>query len=438
MKSLSAQALGSFFVSVLCWGAGSSVAWTQTLDQDGLFSGDTLQEIRLAVSPTDWQTLKANADENTYFPADLTWKGVTVRNVGIRSRGGSTRSDIKPGLKIDINRYVPNQDFLGLKSLILDNAYTDSTILRESVTMKLFTRMGVVAPREAHARLYVNNEYVGAYVMVESVDRTFISRVFGAEEGEAKTGGYLFEYKYEFPYYLEYLGPDLRPYAEIFKPQTRGTESIVNMYGPIEAMIRAINESTDEDFTAAVGKYLDLRLFMKYLAVESFMVEWDGFVGEWAANNFYLYRFRHGGRSQLIPWDKDHAFEFVDTPITYRFESNVLVRRALLVPELRQAYLDALMQCVRLAEEADANDPRGWLEREVDRQAGHIALAVAQDPVFPFSFDQFQDDVGFLLRFARTRPEFVRCQVSLEGSPDEPSDCAIAVAAANSAFERLP
>jgi nitrogen-specific signal transduction histidine kinase len=55
-------------------------------------------------------------------------------------------------------------------AVILDNAYSDSTLIRETVTMKMFGRMNVPAPREAHARLFVNNEYVGAYVIVDVTD----------------------------------------------------------------------------------------------------------------------------------------------------------------------------------------------------------------------------------------------------------------------------
>ena len=81
-----------------------------------LFDDGALQEVRLVISGRDWQALKANSDENTYYPADLTWRGITVRNLGIRSRGSGTRNGVKPGLRVDVNHYLSNQDFLGLMS----------------------------------------------------------------------------------------------------------------------------------------------------------------------------------------------------------------------------------------------------------------------------------------------------------------------------------
>jgi spore coat protein CotH len=384
--------------------------------QDNFFSDATLQEIRLVLSSRDWQALKERFGENTYYPADLTWNDMTVRNVGIRSRGSATRNGVKPGLRVDINRYVTNQEFLGLKAFILDNMFGDTSLVRESVTMKMFAKMQLPAPREAYARVYVNNEYAGAYVLIESIDRTFIERVFGRQEGNVESGGYLLEYQYHYPYYFEYPGPGLEAYVQLFRPQTRETDSVVNIYGPLEDMIRTINESSDGEFAAAAGKFLDVDLVMKYLAVESFMVEWDGLTGFAGANNFYLYRMRQGGKSLFLPKDKDASLAFVDAPATHRFDENVLVRRLIMVPDLRQAYLEALKQCILLAGEPGPDDPRGWLEREVERQTSVVRPAIAEDPVYPYSFEDFSAAVDLLTEFAQRRASFVSCDVAqMEG-----------------------
>jgi len=86
-----------------------------------LFDGSVLQEIRLEINPKDWAALKANPSSNTYYPCNLKWRSMVVENVGIRQRGGSTRSSIKPGLRVDFNQYEDAQTFLGLKSIGLDN-----------------------------------------------------------------------------------------------------------------------------------------------------------------------------------------------------------------------------------------------------------------------------------------------------------------------------
>ena len=71
----------SLVVLVLSLGhAGASVA--QTVDD--LFNPAGLHDVRLVLHSSDWQNLKNNFLDNTYYPSDLSWGGVTVRNVGIR------------------------------------------------------------------------------------------------------------------------------------------------------------------------------------------------------------------------------------------------------------------------------------------------------------------------------------------------------------------
>jgi hypothetical protein len=421
------RTLEFLLTAVFVLGCDATLALAQT--QDDVFDDSVIQDVRLTVSTRDWATLTAHFEENTYYPADLTWKNIVVRNVGIRSRGSGTRNGIKPGLKVDINRYLSNQLFLGLKAFDLKNMYTDPSHVRETVAMKIYRRMGINTPREAQARLFVNGEYIGLYVLVEAIDRTFVERMFGSRESEVENGGYLFEYQWVFQWGVEYLGSDLKAYAPSFEPQTRDTDAVVRIYGPIEAMVRTINEAADQDFEALVGEYLDLQRLMTQLAVEQFTVEWDGLAGNWGINNFYLYRFRETTRGQVIPWDRDHAFtwdgqhalDFINAPIALRLDTSVLARRALAIPHLRQVFFDALSQCAALAAEPASDDPRGWLEREIDQEMRQIVSAVADDHNFPFSLDQFQTEGDFLKLFARVRPPTVQCQLALSGSSEAAS-----------------
>jgi spore coat protein CotH len=55
--------------------------------QDDFFNPEVLQRVDLWLNEGDWSRLKANFQENTYFPAEVTWNSVTVGNVGFRSGG---------------------------------------------------------------------------------------------------------------------------------------------------------------------------------------------------------------------------------------------------------------------------------------------------------------------------------------------------------------
>ena len=79
-----------------------------------------------------------------------------MRNVGVRVRGLATRSPIKLGLRIDFNRYVAGQAFLGMPAVVLDNALKDPSFMRERTSMAFIKRMGQPAPRESFGRVYIN------------------------------------------------------------------------------------------------------------------------------------------------------------------------------------------------------------------------------------------------------------------------------------------
>jgi len=109
------------------------------------FDASVLHEIRLDINARDWQTLKENYQSNAYYPADFRWDAQVVRNVGIRSRGTASRSEVKPGLRVDFNRYAADQTLLGLTSFVLRNNTTDRTNMHERLSMLLFERLGVPA-----------------------------------------------------------------------------------------------------------------------------------------------------------------------------------------------------------------------------------------------------------------------------------------------------
>jgi spore coat protein H len=380
---------------------------------DDLFNPDFVHRLDVLVNSRDWEKLKVDFLTNEYYPADIRWNGLTVRNVGIRSRGLSTRSGTKPALRVDMNRYTTGQEFLGLKSFLLDNLLSDPTGLKEMLAMRMHARLGLPAPREAHVALYVNNVYAGLYGIVESIDKDFLARQFGEREpGDTENDGHLFEYDWIDPWRWSYLGPELDAYAPRFDPQTNEHASTAELYGPIEEMVRAVNEAPD--FVAGVSPYLDLPLAMKQLAVQNFVAELDGILGGNGTANFHFYRFENSTRSQFIPWDEDNAFQAPDWPISQFHQDYVLMQRAMQVPALRSAYLDGLLEAADAASAPATDDLTGpgWLEQEIQIRRAQIAPFVYADPLKPYTNEEFEAAMDTLAAFPRARAEFVRAAVA--------------------------
>lgn len=372
----------------------------QTLSADDLFNDAVVHEIRLSVHPRDWATLKANYQLDDYYPAHFVWNGQTRRNVAIRSRGLGSRSPIKPALRVDFDRYDPTQTLFGLTSIVLRNNTQDPSSLHERLSMKLFTAMGIPASRTAHARLFVNDEYAGLYLVVESVDRRFLARYF------PESDGYLYKYDWADAYFFEYKGAATALYTPTpFLPETHERDADP---APLVDMIRTINEAPAEDFLGAASARVDVRAFVRQSAVENFLAENDGLLGYAGLNNFYLYRFRSNGISTFVPWDKSEAFKsgpfhsvvwnIDDIPAQAR---NRLMDRAMTVQELRDLYFDTLLAC------AFAASTDGWLDQEIRREYEQVRPAALEDTLKPFTNDEFENDVLQLLEFARLRSTVV-------------------------------
>ena len=189
--------------------------------------------------------------------------------MALRSRGRASRSPTKPGLQVDFDRYVTGQTFVGLQSLVLDNLWQDPSFVRERAVMGMFSKMGYPAPRSSFARVWINDGYQGVYSIVEAIDARFAARAFGAE-------GYLFEYQSLTPFHAEYLGEQLEPYKERFEAETHERDSDAVLYGPIHDLFREVNLAPDAQWRDTVDRYLDLRAFVTFVAIETFTAEADG------------------------------------------------------------------------------------------------------------------------------------------------------------------
>ena len=397
---------GTMLLAALCMDVRGAAAQTA----DDLFNDQSLQRIDLWVHTRDWYLLRAMPDTTAYYPANLKWNGITVTNVAIRIRGTASLSGAKPALKVDFNRYATGRTFLGLKALSLNNVWQDASGLRDLLATKVYRTLGLPASRMAPVALYVNNQYAGYYLVVEEVDEPFLDRTFG------ESGGYLFEYKWVSPYYFDYLGADLAPYAARYESRTRTTESDGARYLPVEEMVRTVNEAPDEDFPAAVSPYIDLEAFMRLTAVQAAVAEPDGLLGGAGMNNHYLYRSGQRAPHRFVPWDASLALAAADYPVHAWHAENVLMRRAMAAPSLKQLYRDTLLEAAELfdrveAGPAPAEPGPGWLEREASRLLDLIRPAVYADPLKPFTNEAFDASATEVLTFARTRSGFVRREV---------------------------
>jgi spore coat protein CotH len=396
--------LATLSTAVIFPGAVPSVRATDARASDALFDDLVVHDIRVAMHSADWARLRETYTLDTYYPADVSWDGLVVRNAGIRSRGFGSRDARKPGLKLDFNRYVSGQALAGLKGVALDNFRQDASMLKETVSMRLFARMGLVTPRAVHARVFVNDEYLGLFAAVELVDKSFLRSTLGEDEG------YLYDFEWDGEYRLTWLGDDPGRYASMFQPETHEAQPPERIFGTLVEMITAINRSSRDAWPQVLTRFFDVEPLMAYVAVESFLSDHDGLAGDWGINNFYLYRYADSERFLFIPWDKDVNFREPDRDAEAGFAGNALLETALRYPQFRDAFRAALRRCAAIAAQTTVTGP-GWLEQEIARQAAMIRTPAREDPNKAWSDARFEQELDWMLAFARQRSPQIYRQV---------------------------
>lgn len=406
--------------------ATGAAACGQTADD--FFDDSVMQEIRLEVRPSDYATLKQNYLLNTYYPANMQWKFngryVAVSNIGIRSRGRGSRSPDKPNLRLDFNHYESGQKLFGLSSAVLKSNNQDGSMLRERTVMKLWGRTGLPASREAYCRLYVNDQYQGLYLLVEEIRNAYAERYLGDKDGDL----YKFDPINE-GYHWEWIptcassaqlacSTDPTRWAEEpFNPEeNKSTYDITT----IIRMIRDTTTASDADFERVVSPQIDFRYMASYIAMENFTADYDSFLGDvFGMNNFFLYRYKGTTLHQIVPWDKDAAYAWIERPLFRNADANVLMRRILAIPSYRARYVESAYIVAQLAGGAG-----GWLAWEHEREYNQGRASVYEDTLkqysvggelYPNTNEIYEQEVEKNRQWLQGRTPFVLQEVAAAG-----------------------
>jgi uncharacterized protein (TIGR03437 family) len=387
--------------------------------------------INLTMAANDWAALQQNYLLNTYYHATFTWNGIS-EDIGVRSHGGGSRSPIKPNLDLNFAHYTKTQTFLGLPFVLLKANNEDASNMREWISMKLFRKMGIPAPREAPAQVYLNGQLLGFYYIVEHLDATFLQRNFG------ESGGYLYEWQSANNYDFENLGTDPTLYAQFLNLKTSQAASDLQTF---DNLVQVINQPpsatlTDGAFIAALSQYVDPKQFLTYGATDQVLAGSDSLIGgQQGMNNLDLYQFQGATLYNFIPWDKDSTLNDVTRDImegvSIGSTINLLAQRLVAIPQYAQVYLAALSKAATLM-----GGTGGWADQEFTREYGVIQAAATNDPnkqcmsagvLIPCGNQDFETDVQNIHSFFSARSAFVLSEVASDGYQPSASGPQIAV-----------
>ncbi len=194
----------------------------------------------------------------------------------------------------DLYPAVADQRFWGFKDLALSNINSDDSMIREKLANDFLRQAELPVGRSAFYRVYVDHgegsQYFGLYTADEIPEDQFLDNAFGSRDGNL--------YKPESM---------LLTFDESqFEKKTNETEAD---FSDVRALVTALNASRTDAaaWRSGLDATLDTSLFLKWLAANTLMGNWDVYGA--MSHNYYLYASPSASkRLTWIAWDHSLAF----------------------------------------------------------------------------------------------------------------------------------
>lgn len=415
-----------------------------------LFDPSRVHTIDIQIKENDWQTLKENALSKEYYDCTLVIDEETYNHVGVRTKGNSTliqsmvRDWDRYSLIFDFGAFNLSQRYYGLDKISLYNNACDSSYLKNMISYDMMRQMGVPTPLCSYAAIYLNGEYVGLYIAMESIDESFAVRNFGYDYGQiykpeqfdvaailngttnsdvrinisslaSDTGSIEIAELLEIPVdavALKYMGESFDSYTEIW-------DNAVFNIGKNDKK-RLIQSIKNINYGDNLSETVNMEELARYFAVHNFVMNTDGYTTE-MAHNYYLYE--KNGKLQMIPWDYDQALgtvgavgdagditEFInlaiDTPVLHTTMEERPILNCLLQDETgKKLYHESLQDLL------DTYIYSGYLEEYILTYVEMITPYVKTDPTSDVSMEKFTLAIESVYDFCTLRSQSIQKQL---------------------------
>lgn len=316
-----------------------------------LFNKETIQDVKISIDENNWNYLLQNAiDKPTVLASSVSIGDDTVKYVGIKTKGNLTLKEVwnsssdRFSFTINFGKYIntdngytDKQNLYGLRKVALNNIYGDATLMKEYLSYELMTIMGIPTPEYSLVNLYINDEFYGVYMMVESIDSSLTQRTLGEKSDylvkpESSGGDLIYDNSLD-----EYINDDgefdfssiiydnsgniiypndksnpLYKYNGLWENDEDTFEDIVDMLPTIFKWMKTLNElnNTDnpntDDYKLALEEIIDVDSLIRYFAVNTYLVNLDSYQSE-KMQNYALY-INETGEATIIPWDYNYSF----------------------------------------------------------------------------------------------------------------------------------
>ena len=179
---------------------------------------------------------------------------------------------------------------VGVRELNLKAEYSDLSLMRNALAMRLYQFIGHPAPNTEHISLMVNDDFMGVFVQVEEPDQDLLRR---------------YDYELGSLYKSEDHGGNTAPlldydtYLFSWNKKVGGESDYIDG----QRLFNQLLYLTYEDFAERISLLVDVENVLQYFATAYAISSTDA-----VTKNMLLYFDPSGRLQQILPWDHDASF----------------------------------------------------------------------------------------------------------------------------------
>ncbi len=321
MKGIAAIiVIPNLFLSVF---AIPAFAQSPAKESDAFFKEAKVIRLNITVEGKELEALRR--EPRKYVRATVTEDDhPPLKDVGIHLKGaaGSYRDlNDKPGLTLNVDKFVEDRRFHGMAKFHLANSVQDATYLQELICGELFRAVGVPASRVSHALVTVNGRQRGLYYLKEGYDKYFLKQNFGNRHGNLYDGGFLRDL--DQPLALLSSKDDVKAHADLKK------------------LVTAARERNPKERLDKMAAVLDMDKFISFMALEVITWDWDGYPMN--RNNFRIYHDPVRDKLIFFPSGMDQMFGDPNGPIFPNFQG-FIARAIMETPKGKSRYVARMQE----------------------------------------------------------------------------------------------
>ena len=285
-------------------------------------------EYSVNCDPSQFQYMMDNWEEEITIPCTVYHQGIQYSGCTMRIRGDTSRSFRKKSYRIE---FPPDQPLMGRTGWNFNADYLDHSYMRAWLFSRVLTEMGFPVFQVSHARLNVNGDYRGLFILLEPLNESFLVR------------------------------NGIDPMGNLYKAQMDG--ACTSIHDDVDSLWskKAGSGSGMTDLVELIQgiEYCPENQFLQFMGTVFEMYGQSGLIRMLAINaafannstyyhNYYLYHdVRGNGKWLMLPWDVDKILSG-SLSISYggctnkNWYDNPVHARTLTVPEYRTAFRDTV------------------------------------------------------------------------------------------------